>query len=504
MNSKETLASFKEKKRYKITTICLVTGLALVLSCNKSTTNNNNSTSGTVTTDTTYNTLYIPPTLTGTNFNLTLGKSSKSFFKTGGATNTYSYNGEPFWGPTLIFNKGDNITFNITNALSDTTTIHWHGFHIPAKMDGGPHQKIAPGTTWSPYFQIQNNASTYWYHPHLHEKTYQHLTMGAGGLIIIKDPIESALSLPRTYGTDDIPLILTSRRFNSDNSFDTTVHDYGDYLLANGTIYPQISLPKQYVRFRILNAEIERAYNLGFSDNRSFYVIGNDGGLLDAPIAVTRMILGVGERVEILVNLGNDAVGSSLSLKAYNSGQTFGFPGGEPNSSGALGSLLNNKDFQILKINVTAANTNAITSIPTKLTTNTTLTAADANTSIATSITGGQGGSEFAFDNNNYNYITINHTIPLNSTVNWTFTNSNIFGHSIHIHDIQFKIVSRSSGTIAPYESGWKDTYYLRLGETVSVVARFSDFSDSTSPYMYHCHFPNHEDGGLMGQFLVK
>jgi len=253
-----------------------------------------------------------------------------------------------------------------------------------------------------------------------------------------------------------------------------------------------------------LNAEIERAYNLGFSDNRSFYVIGNDGGLLDAPIAVTRMILGVGERVEILVNLGNDAVGSSLSLKAYNSGQTFGFPGGEPNSSGALGSLLNNKDFQILKINVTAANTNAITSIPTKLTTNTTLTAADANTSIATSITGGQGGSEFAFDNNNYNYITINHTIPLNSTVNWTFTNSNIFGHSIHIHDIQFKIVSRSSGTIAPYESGWKDTYYLRLGETVSVVARFSDFSDSTSPYMYHCHFPNHEDGGLMGQFLVK
>jgi bilirubin oxidase len=474
--------------------------------CCKKTTADNTSTNGTTTTstsDTTYNTLYIPPTISGTSFNLTLAKSSKSFFKTGAATPTYAYNGEQFWGPTLIFNKGDNISFKVTNSLSDTTTLHWHGFHIPAIMDGGPHQKIAPGTTWSPYFQVQNNASMYWFHPHLHEKTYQHLTMGAGGLIIVKDPIESALNLPRTYGTDDIPLVLTSRRFNADNSFDTTIHDYGDYELVNGTIYPQVSLPKQYVRFRILNAEIERAYNLGFSDNRNFYVIGNDGGLLDAPVTVNRLILGVGERVEILVNLGNDAVGSTLSLQSYNSNQTFGYPGGEPGTSGGTGSLLNNKDFKVLRINVAAATANAVTSLPTSLTTNTTLAASDATTTISTAITGGQGGSEFSFDNNYYNFVTINHTIPLNSVVNWSFVNGNVFGHSIHIHDIQFKIVSRSSGTIADYEKGWKDTFFLRLGETVSVVARFSDFADSTNPYMYHCHFPNHEDGGLMGQFLV-
>lgn len=471
--------------------------------CKKSASNINNSTStNTKTGDTVYNTLHIPPTLTGTSFNLALGKSSKQFF-TGNATTTYSYNGEPFWGPTLIFNKGDNVSFNITNNLDDTTTLHWHGFHIPAKMDGGPHQKIAPGATWSPYFQVMNSASMYWFHPHLHEKTYEQLTMGAGGLIIVKDPIESALNLPRTYGTDDIPLVLTSRRFNSDNSFNTSVNDYGDYLLANGTLYPQISLPKQYVRLRVLNAEIERAYNLGFSDGRTFYVIGNDGGLLDAPIAVTRLVLGVGERTDMILNLGNDNIGSSLSLRSYNSNQAFGFPGGESAQTGALGSLLNDKDFEVLKINVSASTSNPITSIPSKLTTNTTLRASDATTNITTNITAGQGGSEFAFDNNNYNYVTINHTIPLNSVVKWTFVNSNIFGHSIHIHDIQFKIVSRSSGAIQSYESGWKDTFYLQRGETVSVVAKFSDFADAVNPYMYHCHFPNHEDAGLMGQFLV-
>ena len=30
------------------------------------------------------------------------------------------------------------------------TTTHWHGFHIAPEMDGGPHQTIAPGSTWSP------------------------------------------------------------------------------------------------------------------------------------------------------------------------------------------------------------------------------------------------------------------------------------------------------------------------------------------------------------------
>ena len=61
MNSKENLASVKGKKRNKITIICLVAGLAFMLGCNKSTTNNTSSSSGTVTSDTTYNTLYIPP-----------------------------------------------------------------------------------------------------------------------------------------------------------------------------------------------------------------------------------------------------------------------------------------------------------------------------------------------------------------------------------------------------------------------------------------------------------
>lgn len=448
-----------------------------------------------------YNTLHIPDTLSGTTFNLNM-RDSFVQFRTGNQTITAGINGA-FWGPTLFFNKGDSVHMNVRNYLNDTTTLHWHGFHLPAVMDGGPHQTIPPGAIWRPYWKVTNNASTYWYHPHLHMSTEKQLIEGLGGFIIVRDAAEAALALPRTYGIDDIPLALTSRSFDASNAF-TSTSAYGDYMVVNGTMNPQVSLPKQYVRLRILNAEMERGYNLGFSDNRTFYVIGNDGGLLDAPVPVTRVKLLVGERIEILVNLTGDAVGSSIDLKAYNAGFPLGWPGGEPGTTGPFGSLLNNINFNILHINVAAATTGAITALPSSLVSNTYLTAADATVTRTLNVTDGTPGRPFYFDHANFDLATINHTLQLNTVEKWTVVNNNVFGHSFHIHDIQFKIISRSSGPVNDYESGWKDSYYLGINETVSFVAKFDDYADDIHPFMYHCHMAPHEDGGLMGQFVVR
>ncbi len=454
----------------------------------------------------TYQNLWIPDTLNGTEFNLTIKDTIKQL-RTGNQTITGGINGN-FWGPTLFINKGDTVHMNVRNKLNDSTTIHWHGMHLPAVMDGGPHQVIPPGTLWQPYWMVKNQAGTYWYHPHLHEMTTEHLTKGIGGFIIVRDADEAALALPRTYGIDDIPLMVTSRRYDANNQFLFNNVAYGDYVLTNGTPNAQVSLPKQYVRLRILNAETERGYDLGFSDNRTFYIIGNDGGLLNAPVPVTRVKLLVGERVEILVNLGNDAIGSTLDLKAFNSGQAFGFPGGEPATSGQFGSLLNNVDFPILRINVSATSANAITSLPTSLVNNTYWTAADATVNRAIAVTGGQPGpnsAPFSFDNKSFDLSYINKTVNLNSIEKWTITNSNVFGHTFHIHDVEFKIVARngSASAVGAYESGWKDVLYLPRNENATFVARFDDYSDAIHPFMYHCHFTNHEDGGMMGQFVV-
>jgi blue copper oxidase len=454
----------------------------------------------------TYQTLWIPDTLSGTNFNLTIKDTIKQI-RTGNQTITGGINGN-FWGPTLFINKGDVVHMNVRNNLNDSTTIHWHGLHLPAVMDGGPHQVIPPSTLWQPYWEIKNQAGTYWYHPHLHEMTTEHLNKGIGGFMIVRDAEEAALAIPRTYGIDDIPLMLTSRRYDANNQFVFTNVAYGDYMLTNGTPNAQISLPKQFIRLRILNAEVERGYDLGFSDNRTFYIIGNDGGLLNAPVAATRVKLLVGERVEILVNLGNDAIGTSLDLKAFNAGQAFGFPGGEPATAGQFGSLLNNIDFPVLRINVATTNTNAITSLPSNLVNNTYWSASDATVNRTVTVTGGQPGpnaAPFSFDNKSFELGYINKTLNLNAIEKWTITNNNVFGHTFHIHDVEFKIVARngSAAAVGAHESGWKDVLYLPRNENATFVARFDDYADPIHPFMYHCHFTNHEDGGMMGQFVV-
>jgi blue copper oxidase len=95
--------------------------------------------------------LFIPDTLEGPVINLEIKASQKSFFS-GVSTQTKAFNNQNFLGPTLIFRKGWNIQATVNNNLADTTTLHWHGLHLPAHADGGPHSPILPGGQWNAHF----------------------------------------------------------------------------------------------------------------------------------------------------------------------------------------------------------------------------------------------------------------------------------------------------------------------------------------------------------------
>ena len=141
--------------------------------------------------------------------------------------------------------------------------------------------------------------------------------------------------------------------------------------------------------------------------------------------------------------------------------------------------------------------------MPTTLAASTFPTKAEVTNSRTIAINDQGGGTPFTFDSKSYDMSVINQRVKLGATEAWTFTNDQIFGHAFHIHDVQFKIISRSSGPIPAHENGWKDTFSIQRNERVTFLAKFADFSSSTWAYMYHCHMANHEDGGLMGQFLV-
>ncbi|CAN5617066.1 hypothetical protein BH10BAC2_BH10BAC2_06550 [soil metagenome] len=448
-----------------------------------------------------YNTLWIPDTLSGTDFSLRMHDTTKQLLN-GFITATSSFNNNDLLGPTLIFNKGTIVHMHVKNDLPDTTTVHWHGMHLPAIMDGGPHQVITPGTTWNPSWLVKNEAATYWYHPHLHKKTSQQLIQGLSGMIIVRDEKESALALPKAYGIDDIPLILNDKRFEAvTNQFE--ISRYGDTMTCNGTLNAQYNVPAQVIRFRILNAAPERCYNIGFSNNQGFSVIAGDAGLLNKPVAVTRYIIAPGERIEILVNF-SALQGQSIVLRAFNASLPSAIAGSEPdnsNTANILRNKLGKRDFDILKLNVTVKTANAITVIPAALVQNETIDSTKAAVTRIIKIS--QSGNTALFNNKLFDMTRIDYEVKQDDTEIWEITNNGIVAHPFHIHDVSFKMLSKSDGPIAAYENGWKDVVLVRKGTTVRFIAKFSDYADSAHPYMFHCHMTFHEDEGLMGQFVV-
>lgn len=451
-----------------------------------------------------YNRLWIPDTLSGKTFNLNIRDTFRQIIP-GNQTVTGAVNGD-FWGPTLIFRKGDTVRMNVHNYLNDSTTLHWHGMHLPAVMDGGPHQVVPPGALWQPYWKVTNNAGTYWYHPHLHEMTEEQITKGVGGLIIVRDATEDALALPRSYGVDDVPLVLTDRSFNAANQF--TVVPYGDSMMVNGVLRPEYDVPAQVLRFRILDGAIERSYNLGFSDNRTFYVITSDGGLLNAPVAVKRFLISPGERVEILVNCTGQQ-GTSVDLKAYNASLSPQIAGGESFPGGPFANALGHKDFNILHLNIGTAKPGAITTLPASLTTNIFPSASSAmltrtiTMSDSPGVPGILGPNAFLLEHKLFDLGYINHKVPLNNTEIWELASTSGFAHPFHIHDVEFYILS-IDGAAPPAEmQGWKDVVLVKSRQTIRFIARFDDYADALHPFMYHCHIALHEDEGMMGQFVV-
>lgn len=461
-----------------------------------------------------YNPLVIPPTLTGTNFNLNIQNGTTQFWSSIN-TPTFSINGN-ILAPTLILNKWDLDTFNVTNSLTgfgNSATIHWHGLHVPAKDDGGPHQVILQTTTWHPSFQILNDAGTFWYHPHGDNQTDRQVSKGIAGMIIVKDSVESALTLPRTYGVDDFPIIVQSKAFDILNQIAISTEE-DTLVCVNATAHPYMNAPAQVVRLRLLNGSSMRTYNFGFTANHIFKMIAGDGGLLDSAITLTRIRLSPGERAEILLDLQGEQ-GDTIYLNSFSSEMPNGIYGAATVTGMMGGNIpdynlnpLNGADFGILQINVVAQTGSPVTTMPTTLTTNTPWTAYTVSRTFTLApdtmmSATGQVAGPFNINGVHFDMNTINVTTYLNNTEKWKIQNNTGIAHPFHIHDMHFYILNVNGGAVPNYLQGKKDVVLVLPQQYVEFITKFEDFADDSIPYMYHCHLLHHEDDGMMGSFRV-
>lgn len=417
-------------------------------------------------------------------FELTM-QSGVSDLGQGSATPTWGLNGAHL-GPTLRATRGEHVQVRVTNDLDEASTLHWHGMHLPAEMDGGPHQMIPPGQTWSPDWLIDQPAASLWYHPHPHGETARHVYQGLAGMFILDDEDEASLALPRDYGVDDIPLIVQDRKFNSDGSLNASpalmqsAGITGDTVLVNGTPGAYFEVTTQTVRLRILNGSNTRPYNFSFEDDRSFSVIGTDGGLLEAPVELSELQLSAGERAEIVVSF---EAGEQVRLQSGPSDTRDRLAGGADH-------------LDILQFRA-AEQLGGLAQVPERLVD---VPRTEEPSAVRT--------RDFELSGISINgelmeMTRIDEVVTLGDTEIWNVTNLDGQTHNFHVHDVQFQILDIDGREPPPHLRGWKDTVWLPRGQQFRLIMTFTGYASDEWPYMYHCHVLRHEDQGMMGQFLV-
>ncbi|BCJ64976.1 multicopper oxidase family protein [Polymorphospora rubra] len=410
-------------------------------------------------------------------------------FGQGAATRTWGFEGD-YLGPTLRAARGERVVVDVVNGLPEPTSVHWHGMRLPAVMDGGPHQEVRPGATWSPTWTVDQPAATLWYHPHPHGKTEEHVYRGLAGMFIVDDEREGALPLPRDYGVDDFPVIVQDKNFDRDGQLRVTrnmfsdIGTLGDTLLVNGTVAPYLDVTTERVRLRLLNGSTARTYDFGLADDRPFALIGTDGGLLAAPHTTRRITLSPGERAEIVVDL---RAGERVAVRSF---------------PPALGNVFSDRfaggrdTFDVLELR--AAGTLATApDLPDQLVPVERIDPASAVTTRSLDFAGRSIGGR------SMDLGRIDATVVRGSVEIWEVTKLDGTPHNLHVHDVQFQVLSIGGDPPPPHLAGWKDTILLPDDDPVRIIMRFGDHADPNMPYMYHCHLLYHEDQGMMGQFVV-
>lgn len=440
--------------------------------------------------------LPIPDTVTG---NATLTAQTTSAAINGNNIAVLGYQPIGILGPTIRVKDGDNANIVFQNRLSEKSNIHWHGLKIPADMDGHPEAVVKAGSTFIFRFPINQRAGLSWYHPHPDGATARQVFQGLAGLFIINDVEETVLNLPS--GDYEIPLAIQDKRVtSSDITYDPTAMEVvtgymGETILVNGEASPYTEVATRFYRLRLLNGSNARIYNIALTNDADLIIIGNDGGLLKAPLTVKSILLAPGERLDILVNFAGLSIGAEVFLESrtfYNAGSAQG-----------------TQQFRIMKFKVSQT-VNDSFSVPATLCSFTPIGSSAATRVRNFLLSGMQMSSGMnmtgmhRINGKTYDKNRIDEYVDVNTTEVWTFDNSHGYEpHPIHLHGVHFQVLERTGNRnqLIASENGWKDTILLLPQEKVTLIVPFAELP---GVFVFHCHNLEHEDDGMMLQYQLS
>ncbi len=444
---------------------------------------------------------------------------------------------------------------------------HLHGAEVQSTFDGGPLAWFTyngiHGPEYGSYKHTDRNAAIYhypnlqepttlWYHDHALGITRLNVVAGLAGFYLLRDPAD-ALAGDLPSGKYEMPIVIQDRTFSADGSFffpadgvNPDIHPYwqpeffGDTIMVNGKVWPNMNVDQGVYRFRLLDGSNARFYSLSFSNGLPFTVIGTEGGYLRSPVTLTKLTIAPGERRDVLVDFTSVPAGTKILLT--NTAKAP-FPGGSPPDPYTVG--------QIMQFTVTGNPGAGPIFLPRLLNPELlffpSLPPAD-RTRILTlfEISGENGPLEVTLNGQNFD-APISEKPVAGTTEDWVIVDISEDAHPIHLHLVQFQLVSRqrimadayaedwldlngmppfeftptelATGPYlvgqprgpSPVEQGWKDTVQVFPGEVTVIRVRFAAQDGSPYPfdptrgpgYVWHCHILDHEDNEMMRQYEV-
>ncbi len=394
------------------------------------------------------------------------------------------------------------------------TVVHLHGGRTPAESDGYPEDWFVPGKSGTCFYPNRQDAALLFYHDHAMGINRLNIYAGLQGLFIVRDEAEDSLNLPK--GKYEIPLVIFDRMLRADGSFEyPTSGDpkapwvpevFGDAMLVNGKLSPYLEVEPRKYRFRIMNGANGRFFRFSIAPPdtgprltpdavlQEFHQIGSDQGLLSAPLALKKLPVAPGERVDLIVDFTAHA-GKELVLKS--------------------------DSFELLLFRVSASSVADPSVLPPTLRTVTRIPEAQAVKTRRLTLDENMDRARQSMGmllNNTPWHMPVTEKPVLGTTEIWELVNLTEDSHPIHLHLVKFQILDRrkfnvyeyqSKGTLtffappmppAPSDAGWKDVVRVDPGLITRIIVPFDGF---TGRYVWHCHLLEHEDNEMMRPFEV-
>ena len=561
--------------------------------------------------------LAIPPVVTGSvnsTIEMSMVNTTHKFHSGLAASATLAYqcdvgtvvdpgtpNAAGYLGPTIVATTGTQLTVKMMNSITDhplpidttlhgaeetdndkpRTATHLHGGNTRPAHDGGPEDVFTDQHTY--VYDNTQDAAGIWYHDHAIGITRVNVYAGLAGGYLIRDTTETGIdtgapdgALPA--GKYEVPLIIQDKIIGADGQ---QVYDngtwmpefFGDTPIINGIAFPFLSVDKGVYRFRAYNGSQARFYRTSLKVKSTgaalpFFQIGSDGGLLNQPVPLTQLVLGPGERADLLVDFRGLNTGELVEIgnnapTPFPNGPKNGHKGGVPIQ-------------QLLQFRVTGTtgwappapiagmNLRPITPI-------TRLNPANAVKVRTHSLVEimGQGGPVMALLNNRAFHGTSDYQgdpVSKNTLEVWEFVNTTVDSHPIHLHLVQFQVLNRQPVDTVAYltatgydlnkdgmltedevgegtypapaptaahligapqlpaanEMGWKDTVIVPPGMVTRIAVPFGSGAVSTpiaarsvwvpdysatppeNDYVWHCHILEHEEKDMMQYYRIE